>query len=471
MKWTLDQIAQWTNGQILSRHQEKFEQVGTDTRVDLSGHIFIALAGDQFDAHQFLDKAVQKGAALLIVHTDNDLVKELSKSVSVILVQDTLKALQNFSHGYRKTLKAKVVGITGSNGKTSTKEYLAALISPVKNTHFNQGSFNNHWGVPLTLLGASAENEVIICEMGMNHAGELTALVHIAEPDVVVCTMVGTAHIEHFGSQKKIAEAKSEIYMETSEETIRIFNQDLDLTFDMMYPVAKKFPASRMLSFSEKNKEADVYFKLEAFDQKGLTISGSIAAVPGKVTVTVFGKHNITNLMAAANCAYVLDVKPEVIWKNLSLCGSAWGRNQFIQSSKDINILFDGYNANPESMMALIDNVKSLELDTRLIFALGQMKELGAAAAEAHQLLAQAVASLKPHFIFFEGENHTDFENGLKTMGYVDYHCAADLDESMKQHFVESLRPDDFVVIKGSRGARTERFVELCAPVGWEKSN
>lgn len=467
-KWTLEQIANWTKGQILSTHQTSFDKVGTDTRADLEGQVFFALNGDNFNAHQFLKQAAQKKAGVLVVSEKTADLEEVKKLVSVILVSDTLQALQDMAHEYRKTLKAKVVGITGSNGKTSTKEFLKYLIQDDFKTHSNKGSFNNHWGVPLTLLGAGQDTEVIISEMGMNHSGEIKRLVEIAQPDVVVCTMVGRAHIEHFGTEKKIAEAKSEIYMYSNENTIRVFNQDQDLTFDMMYPVAKKYPASRMLSFSEKNKDADVFFKLEKFDSSGLLFGGQIASIWGSAQVPVFGKHNITNLMAASLLAYALGLSPEKIWKQLPKCQSEWGRNEFIKTQKEVDVLFDGYNANPESMGALIENLKSFEISGRKIIALGQMKELGTHAQNEHFNLGALVARQKFDAVFFAGENAADFKKGLESEGYKSFYVDNDLTEGLKQQFIEVLRPKDFLAVKGSRGAQTERYVELCSPIGWK---
>src|SRR3989344_4653814 len=182
MKWHLNQIAEWTKAKKISEHHKEFSEVGTDTRKDLSGQIFIALKGDAFDAHNYLDQAVQQGAKALIAHELPERFSHLKEKVSILKVQDTLKALQDFSHGYRKTLKTKIIGITGSNGKTTTKEFTAQILGQYKKTHYSQGSFNNHWGVPLTLLSIPQDADFAVVEMRMNHAGEITHLLKIADP-------------------------------------------------------------------------------------------------------------------------------------------------------------------------------------------------------------------------------------------------------------------------------------------------
>lgn len=469
MKWNLHQIEKWTQANIVSEHQQEFSEIGTDTRKDLTGQIFIALKGDSYDAHQYLDQAVQKGATALIVHELPEKFQNLKNQVSILLVQDTLKALQDFARGYRQTLKTKILSITGSNGKTTTKEFTAQILSQYKKTHYSQGSFNNHWGVPMTLLSIPQDADFAVVEMGMNHAGEITELVKIADPDVVVCTMVGTAHIEFFGTQQNIAKAKAEIYMESRPDAIRIFNQDQDLTYDMMYPVAKKYPDSRMLSFSENNHEADVHFKITELKMKQMTIAGSIASVAGEATIPVFGKQNLVNLMAAANIAYVCKISPEQIWKALPHCKTAWGRNQFIETKKSAEILFDGYNANPDSMKALLENIPLLSVKGKKIGVFGQMKELGEHSFNAHVEIGSLVATSGFSEVYFIGDDHESFLKGLKAANFEgEMFIQKEFTEDIGKKLGQSLKTGDIVVIKGSRGAGTERFIPYCEPIEWK---
>ena len=468
MKWNLEQIAKWTGGNVISRHQTEFSEVGTDTRTDLKNQVFVALKGDAFDAHDFLDKAVAQGAGVLLVHSLPEKFENLKSQVSIILVDDTLKALQNFARGFRGTLSAKVIGITGSNGKTTTKEFTAQILSQFKKTHYSQGSFNNHWGVPLTLLSIPTDAAYAVVEMGMNHAGEITELVGIADPDIVVCTMVGSAHIEFFGTRQKIAEAKSEIYMTSRPDTIRVFNQDQDLTFDMMYPVAKNYPESRMLSFSGANHEADVYFKIEQLKMKEMKISGVIAAVPGEATIPVFGKQNLINLMAAANLAYAAGMSPEAIWKALPQCKTAWGRNQFIETHSHAEILFDGYNSNPDSMRALLENIPLLQTNGKKIGIFGQMKEQGSVSKAVHTEIGELAGKAGFHQIYFTGEDFESFQAGLNKSGFSgEALISADFKTELGQKLEGSIKAGDMIVIKGSSGAKMERFIPFCHPINW----
>lgn len=463
MKWQLKTIAKWTDGQIATELATEFTGFGTDTRKDLTGQLFIALKGDSFDAHQFLDKAVKSGAAALLVHELPPQFSYLKEKVTVLLVPDTLKALQSFAAEYRKTLKAKIIGITGSNGKTTTKEFTAQILSQYKKTHYSQGSFNNHWGVPMTLLNIPEDAAFAVVEMGMNHAGEITELVKIADPDITVCTMVGTAHLGFFGTTANIAKAKSEIYLDSRPDTIRIFNQDQELTFDMMYPVAKKFPESRMLSFSEKNREADVFLKVEELGMKEIKVSGLIATVPGTATVPVFGKQNLTNLMAAATIAYVCGMAPEKIWAAISFCKTSWGRNQFVDTASGAEILFDGYNANPDSMRALLENVPLLKCRRKKIGVFGQMKELGELSKASHIEIGEAAGLAGFAEIYFIGEDHASFKTGLEKSGFKNpAFIEPEFSDALGKNLGSSVGAGDIIVIKGSRGAETERFISYC---------
>ena len=240
MKWSLQQIADWTEGQIVSTQQTEFSDFSTDTRKSCEKKVFVALKGDAFDAHDFLDKAADQGAGLLLVHRLDSKFDHLKDKVSIIKVDDTLTALQNWAKAYRKTMKAQVFAITGSNGKTTTKEFLAKILSTTKKTYYTEGSFNNHWGLPFSILSADSDHQCIVLEMGMNHAGEITNLVHIADPDIVVCTMVGSAHIEFFGTLKNIAKAKEEMtYAEEFDQII--INDDLETAQKEIERIVRNF--------------------------------------------------------------------------------------------------------------------------------------------------------------------------------------------------------------------------------------
>lgn len=463
--YELDDVAKILNAQTLSKFATTVKGVGTDSRKNLTGQLFIALRGDAFDGHQFLNQAVQAGASALLVQEVPAGQKAVLDKVTVLQVKDTLKALQNMSHWVRKQMKAKVLALTGSNGKTSTKEFTAQILSGYKVICYSQGSFNNHWGVPFSLLNLDTVHETAIIEMGMNHKGELAELVKIADPDAVVCTMVGRAHIEYFGTQEKIAEAKQEIYLHSNPKSLAIFNLDNPYTKKMYEQAVKTQPQRPKLTFSESEK-ADVQFQLTEATFDGLKLKGFIKGQSGETFIPVFGKHNITNLLAAASLAIAAGLKPEQVWKGLKNCKSHWGRNQKVKLKSGGLALFDAYNANPDSMEALLENIDSLKVKGKKIGVFGQMRELGDQSQHFHNLIGIKAGNVNFSKIFFYGDDFESFQNGVKESGFRgEVHVQKDFSDELAKKLKASIQPDDLVVFKASRGPRLERMLLACDPL------
>jgi UDP-N-acetylmuramoyl-tripeptide--D-alanyl-D-alanine ligase len=209
---TLNDLVKGTQGELKSQRAVDFLEIVTDSRKDVRGKIFIALKGETHDGHQFLKQVVEKGAAAVVSHDWKPEYAELLQQTTWIQVPDTLKALQSLAQFWRRKWGKKILAITGSNGKTSVKDFTATLLSKQFCVLKNEGSFNNHWGLPLTFLELKPEHELAVVEMGMNHAGEITKLCQIGEPNIVAVNNVGRAHIENFGTVEGIAKAKAEIY-------------------------------------------------------------------------------------------------------------------------------------------------------------------------------------------------------------------------------------------------------------------
>lgn len=463
-------IVKVTGAQTVSLKEKNFSGIGTDSRANLSGQLFIALKGEAFDAHSFLEKAVEQGAVGLLVHEENDQVQKLKGQVTILRVPDTLKALQRMGTWARRESRAKVVGITGSNGKTTTKEFCAALLGSSLDVHYNKGSFNNHWGVPFTLLQLPPSKEVAIVEMGMNHAGELTELVHIAEPDVVVCTMVGRAHMEFFGTIEKVAEAKAEIYEAAGPNTLRIYNLDNPQTHNMYVKASEKYSPKNILTFSSEDPRADVHLMISSMNMSELSIKGVIGGKEGTARVQVFGSQNLTNLMAAAAVGLAVGMTPEQVWRGLPECKTNWGRNQLVHLKSGAQMIFDAYNANPDSMKALIDNMKLLSVPGRKVGVFGQMRELGSASASLHEELGAWVGSAGFDKVYFIGDDCEAFSQGLNKAGYKHpTFIEKDFKESMGQDLAQYLKDGDIGVVKASRGTKLERFVFPCEPLDFSE--
>lgn len=469
-KLLLSHLLADTRAELKLKGPEEFSSLGTDTRKDLQGQLFVALKGDQFDAHNFLVQAAEKNAAGLLVHRWDPALEKFKGKLSVLLVKDTLVALQDMARARRRRMKAVVIGLTGSNGKTTTKEFTATILSSLHPTHWNSGSFNNHWGVPLTLMQLEPFHEFAVVEMGMNHFGEITQLVGIAEPNVVVCTMVGRAHIEFFGSIEKIAEAKEEIYNASTAQATRVYNLDDAMTAKMHERALKKFSQARLLTFSAENATADVHLKIVELGLQEMRLKGYISGEAGDVKVPVFGKHNLTNLMAAATLSLAAGLDPEEIWQGLGRCKTNWGRNQWLQTRGGVQIIFDAYNANPDSMSALLSNLAEVQWKGRRIGVFAQMGELGNLSAELHEKLGEQVARSGFDEVFFYGNDHKDFIKGVTHVNSkLKVKAQAGFTEDLALQLKNTVGPADLVVVKGSRSNKMEKMILPLEPIGFNE--
>lgn len=470
---TIDFVLRATNGQLLAGSEQKFKEsfsaIGTDTRLDLSRQIFFALKGEAFDGHDFLEKALANRAAAIVLHKDskeNRALAEIYPEVAFILVKDTLKALQDLAREWRRQSKAMIVGITGSNGKTTSKEFTAAVIGTAKKVHYSKGSFNNHWGVPFSLLAEPDDTQVSVIEMGMNHAGELIELAKIAEPDVVVCSTVGRAHVEYFGSVEKIAEAKEEIYQASPATAQRIYNLDNPYTLKMYEKAGKEYPNSkRIWNFSEKNRNADVFLEIEKLSMSSMHVRGTLLNTSGTAEIPVFGAQNLTNVMVAASMALATGMTPEQVWKALPQCRTNWGRNQLVHTARGAEILFDGYNANPDSMKALLGNVPLLKVGGKKIGVFGQMLELGSHSPELHRELGVMAGKSGFDLLWFYGADSAAFQAGAESVGFSKNLIVSNgYEDSLASRVSDVLNKGDIALVKGSRGMKLERFVLACEP-------
>lgn len=461
-----------------------FSGVGTDTRVDLLGQLFVALKGENHDAHDHLDDAVKNGARGLLIHRPLSPSQKLawsesgSSGVAVIEVADTLIALQKLGLYWRRKNRALVLGITGTNGKTSTKEFLAAILSSRLSVHASKGSYNNHWGVPLTLLGIRPDHDVAVVEMGMNHLGELKELSALVEADAVVCTMVGRGHLEGVGSIEGVASAKSEIYEFAKPSAAFVFNSDNPHTLKM----AERFASSgrKTVLFSESKDQVqlgeqilgvEVKLAVTGSGPRSIQVSGRIGESLQQMEVPVFGRHNVTNLMAASALALVAGLHGDEIFRALSRCRNAWGRSEWRDLSHGARMLFDAYNANPESMKAALENIASLrrslprgqahEQTARVFAVLGDMRELGEHSAKCHEELGRIAGQCKFDGLLFFGKEFSHFERGLKAIDpavRVEGHREFQRQAWLKLR--DDLKPGDIVLVKASRGVGLERVLD-----------
>ncbi len=459
MKWTFEQVIQATGAQPLKVVESEFTGVATDSRPTLSGELFVALKGERFDAHDFLDQAYLHGAKGLLVQHVSPETKQLAENITVFVVPDTLKAFHALAKSYHRRTGFKIVGITGSNGKTTCKEFTRTLLQPSFRVHASHGSFNNHFGVPMTILQTPPETEILVQEMGMNHSGEIADLVKIAEPEIVLVTMVGRAHIGELGSQKAVAEAKEEIYI-GAPEAVGIFNLDNQFTIAMHErSLQKKRP--RNLTFSAYNEKTDVHLRAHRVFVDRLEIAGRIGQTQGTATVPVVGRQNLPNVMAAACVGLALGIPEAKIWEQIPQMHTIWGRGQLIAHPVGAQIVFDGYNANPDSTAALLRTMMEIEVSGRKIAILGEMLELGEFSEMAHQEIGEITGGTIFNAVWFIGPSSAEIEKGLKKARFSgEFFHSEQVDPQMAAYFNQRIQAGDVVVIKGSRGMHLEKVLE-----------
>ena len=464
----IDDVVTAVRGQLIgNKLADTVKGVGTDSRVDLSGNLFIALKGENFDGHDYLKQAVEKGASAVLVHGEPTGLADIAGKVTIIQVANTLHGLQELARFWRRKFTGKVVGITGSMGKTSTKDFAKTLMQSRRKVFAAKKSFNNHWGVPFTLLQASPEDEVVLVEMGMNHAGELEMLSKCAEPDIVMCTTVGRSHVGHFeNGVQGIADAKEEIYL-ANPKALKLFNYDNEYTLKMFERVSKLAGTEGTKVFSSFAAGAEVSLRATHMTLDGLTVTGHIGGVKGEATIPVFGRQNVVNLMAASSIAFACGLEPEDIWDAMPNCRTGWGRNQILNLSNGAKVLFDAYNSNPDSVTNLIKNLFEIQAGEggKKVAVFGEMLELGDEASKAHTEIGELLGNIDVDLVLFFGPSAKDFEAGLKNAYFSKSIFISDTyEEELAKKVGDMINPTDVVVMKASRGMKLERVLHAWDP-------
>jgi len=418
-----------------------FSGVSTDTRTLQSGELFFALAGPNYDGGEFVDQARDRGAAGAVVGGLVD------AAIAQITVDDTRLALGRLAAAWRSEQAATVVAITGSNGKTTLKEMIAACLAPVAPTLATRGNLNNDIGMPLMLLCMEPAHRYAVLEMGANHGGEIAYLTSLAKPDVVAITNAAAAHLEGFGSIEAVARAKGEILQAESRPEFAVLNSD-DEYFDYWRSLVTDVS---VLSFGCRDS-ADVYADEIVVDKGQTRFRLHLAGTSVSIALPLAGSHNVRNACAAAAVATALGVSVATIVAALEAMRPVAGRLQPLDGSNGATLYDDSYNANPLSVIAAGEFLASLP--GKSYFVLGDMKELGEDEQKLHSDVGNGLRNAGIDCLFAVGElsRHAveAFGEGAAWFGSIDalIECVADV-----------LSADSNVLVKGSRGMRMERVV------------
>ncbi len=411
----------------LYRTYLKSTGVSTDTRSLEKGNLFFALKGENFDANHLASEALEKGAVAVVV--DNPEVHQ-DGNPAFFLVEDSLQTLQSLAHHHREQLQVKAIALTGSNGKTTTKELLSRVLSTQYRVQSTLGNFNNHIGVPLTLLRLKSGTEIAVVEMGTNHFGEIDFLCRIAAPDYGYITNFGKAHLEGFGSPEGVVKAKSELYKYLREHGgmafIRSGTRQEELTEGMQ---------RQDISSDIRLISADPYVHINV---QGVEIQSRL-----------IGKYNYDNLTAAAGIGLYFGIEPENIKKAIESYVPDNKRSQVIQAG-DTTIILDAYNANPTSMEAAIMSLSENSFSSKAVI-LGDMFELGEESRKEHESIARMAVDKIPE-VFLIGENF--YRTNAKAYKFRDF-------EAFQTAFPSLDWKGKTVLVKASRGMALERILEL----------
>ena len=442
----------------LQKRLQKMEIKGIsiDSRTVKEGELFIAIRGDRYDGHDFVPDAIRKGAWGAIVARSALEAKyaDISGLKNVISVEDTLFSLQEMALMHRKKFLLPVIAVTGTNGKTTTKEMLASILLQQGPVLKNEGNLNNHIGVPLTLLKLEARHKAAIIEMGMSGLGEIEKLARLAMPSVGVITNIGPAHLQFLGSTDSVAQAKGELLQMMRSDGTAVLNAD-----DRYFNTLRNMYSGRVLSFGI-DQQADVQAKKigQERDLMDLTLHAEGHSV--LVRLRTVGRHNVYNALAAAAGALATGLPLETVKFGLEEFRPVAMRSE-LRVLNGRTVLADYYNANPASVKAALETLASLKGGRRAVAVLGDMLELGETAAEAHRDTGRTASSLGIDLLICVGPLARHIAEGAVAAGMARNRVfEADTTSRGAALLREHSRPGDTVLVKGSRGMKMEKVLE-----------
>ena len=426
-----------------------FAGISTDTRKINKGELFVALKGPHFDANKLVNEAVEKGAAAIITNKD---IKDLN--VPYIKVDDTIHALGEIAKFWRCKFNKPVIAITGSNGKSTTKEMIANILSSRGAILKTEGNYNNLIGMPLTLLKWNENEWAAVLEMGMNAKGEIKRLTEIANPSVAVVTTVTAAHLESLHSIEAVANAKGELIENMDPTGVAIINDEDPWVRKM----GQNFKG-RVISFGMQNNSTVRFLHMErvGWDEAKLKIM-----VDGKeinLVLPVPGIHNVMNAMAAIAVSLSFDIEPQIAAECLRTFKPMSMRMERVQLANGVCLINDSYNANPASWKAALKTVSTIKRAGRFFAVLGDMLELGTDAKKLHKEAGMNAATERADVLYAWGEHSKDVEEGAKENGLTNTHIYNERNK-LSDDLIKEMKAGDVVLVKGSRGSKMDEVVD-----------
>ena len=448
IEWRLRELANCAGGELVGEDCA-FDSVSTDSRTLSPGALFVALTGEHFDGHDFVTAAADRGAVAVLVG------RTLPISIPQVVVSDPLAALSAFAREWRRRFAIPVIGVTGSNGKTTTKEMIGSILSRIGPTLATRGNLNNHIGVPLTLLGLAAEHRFAIIEMGANHQGEIAHLMSIAEPTIGLVTNAGAAHLEGFGSLQGVALGKGEMFRALPRDGVAVINADD--AFASMW--RENRTADKLLTFGFEQQASFMAHRVSTkADAAGFRIEFDLVTPEGvrPATLALAGLHNLRNALGAAAAAYAAGASVDDIVAGLAAMKPVAGRLELKPAINGAFLVDDSYNANPSSLKAGLDAFRDFDGTHWLV--LGEMKELGDNADAFHAEVGRYAREAGVARLLAVGERS---RHAVEAFG-SGAQWFADLD-ALIADARGSLHEGVVVLIKGSRANKLERVAAALA--------
>jgi len=456
-RFNAQDVGHWTGAELVQGAPDAaFAGVSIDSRSIAADQLFVAIAGPNHDGHDHLSGAVDAGAAGCLVRCDRSL-PELRDDAVVLATPDTTRALGDLAAGHRQRHTGPVVGITGSNGKTTTKEMCASILSVGGPCLSTAGNLNNEYGLPLTLLRREASHESVVVELGTNHPGEIQRLTEIAQPGIGVLTNVGTAHIEFLGSREGIAQEKGSLLEGLPRSGTAVLNGDDPLVLSQASRTSAQVVRFGLGPGADVRAE-DVHWRQGAFHF-------SLSAPEGRIAVQVagLGETTVLNALAASAATLAAGASLDEVAAGLAAHAGVKGRMQPIPLQGDVLLIDDSYNANPQSLEAALRELATGPAcaEGRQIAVIGDMGELGAQTGPAHRAAGTLAAKLGIDELYSVGSQAATVAEGARAAGLGDEHVHAEASwESVAAALEKRIRPGDRVLVKGSRSMRMERIVE-----------
>lgn len=454
--FTIAEILTAINGELIKgKIDDSISGISIDTRTIQPGEAFIALAGENFDGHDFLNHALAKGAKTLIVKPQYRHMIEQVEIANIITVDSPLKALQDLAHYHLNKLKPKVIGVTGSTGKTTTKELIASVLSQKYGVLKTAGNFNNEIGLPLTILNLNKDHQIAVLEMGMSGLGEIKRLAQIAPPDIAIITNIGLTHLEKLGSIEGIVQAKGELLEALNQEGLAILNGD--------DPQTKKLIAkakSSLCLVGEKDKTVDLRaFNIQSAGEQGVKFALEQNGESFDLFVPIPGKHNVINSLFAVAVGLSLGLSLEEIATGLAQAKTERMRLNILENRMGVKFINDAYNANPTSVQAALDVLVEIQ-GKRKFAVLGDMLELGTLAEFAHREVGRSVVEKGIDYLFTLGQlgkfiGEEALKMGASPETVYCFSTIEELADQLKKH----LSFGDLVLVKGSRGMGMEKII------------